>query len=123
LFVDFLIEQRTISTAYYLKLLKDQVNLAFRSKRRGRSVKIVCPLHDNASPHTAAVTTGTLGEMHWEVLPHPACSPDLVPSDFHLFGPLTQALGGKRLRADDEVEHFVQRWQDEQQQTFMKEAS
>jgi hypothetical protein len=90
----FLIEQRTTNAADYLKLLKDRVNPAFRSKRRSRSVKSICLLHDNARPPTAAVTTGTLEEIHWEVLPHPACSPELVPSNFHLFGPLKEALGG-----------------------------
>jgi hypothetical protein len=35
LFIDFLTEQRTISTAYFSKLLRDQVTPAFRSKRRG----------------------------------------------------------------------------------------
>ncbi|GFO10802.1 transposase [Plakobranchus ocellatus] len=30
----------------------------------------------------------------WEILPHPAHSPDLAPSDFHLFGPLKRHLGG-----------------------------
>jgi hypothetical protein len=74
LFIDFLIEQRTINAAYYLRLLKNQVKPpAFRSKRRGRSVKSVC-LHENARLHTAAVTTGTLEKMHWEVLPHAICS-------------------------------------------------
>jgi len=28
----------------------------------------------------------------WTVFPHPRYSPDLVPSDFHLFGPLQDAL-------------------------------
>jgi hypothetical protein len=87
LFIGFLTEQRTIDAAYYSKLLKDRVSPTIRSKRRGRSVKSVC-LHDNARPHTAAVTTGTLDETHWEVLPHSAYSPELAPSDFHLFGPL-----------------------------------
>jgi len=36
-------------------------------------------------------------------LPHPAYSPDLAPSDFHLFGLLKDALEGKRFRADHEV--------------------
>jgi hypothetical protein len=49
-------------------------------------------------PHTAAVTTGTLEETHEEVLPYPAYSPDLTLSDFHLFGPLRETLGGKYLR-------------------------
>jgi len=45
--------------------------------------------------------------MHWEVLPHPAYSPDLAPTDFHVFGPLKEALGGKGLKADNEVKHFL----------------
>jgi hypothetical protein len=43
------------------------------------------------------VTTGTLEEVHWEVLPHPAYSPNPTSSDFHLFGPLKEALGRKDL--------------------------
>jgi hypothetical protein len=66
IFIDILVEQRTINAAYYSKLLKDRVMPAFRSKRRGRSVRSVCLLHDNACPHTAAVTTATLEEMHRE---------------------------------------------------------
>jgi histone-lysine N-methyltransferase SETMAR len=107
LLIYILIEQRTINAAYYSKLLKDLVKPAFRSKRRGRSVKSVCLLHDNACPHTAAVTTGTLQEMQWEILPHPAYSPDLARSDLHLFDPLKEALGEKRFGANDEVELFL----------------
>jgi hypothetical protein len=63
LFICFLTEQRTINADYYWKPLKDQVKPAFRSKRRGRSVKSVCLFHDKVRPHTAAVTTGTLEEI------------------------------------------------------------
>jgi hypothetical protein len=68
------------------------------------------------------VTTGTLQEMHWKVLPHSAYSPDLAPNDFHLFGPSKEALGGKRFRADDEVKIFIQRRLDEQPQAFLQGA-
>jgi hypothetical protein len=67
------------------------------------------------------VTTGTLEEMHWEVLPHPAYSPDLASKDFHLFDLLEGALRGKRFKADDEVKLSVQQWLDEQPRTLMKE--
>jgi hypothetical protein len=70
-------------------------------------VKSVCLLHDNARPHTAAVTTGTMEEMHWEVLPHLAYRCDLMPSDFHLFGPLKEVLERNRFGVDDEVKVFV----------------
>jgi histone-lysine N-methyltransferase SETMAR len=97
LLTDILKKQRAIKANYYSKLLKDRVKAPFRSKRRGRSVKSVCLLHDNARPYAAAVTTGTLQETHWEVLPHPASSSDLAPSDFHMFGPLKETRGGEYL--------------------------
>jgi len=46
--------------------------------------------------------------MHWEVLPQLVCSSDLVPSGFHLFGSLKEALGGRRFKANNEVKLFVQ---------------
>jgi hypothetical protein len=49
--------------------------------------------------------------MHWQVLPHPTYSPDMS-SDFHLFGPLKEALGGKTFRANDEVKLLAQQWLD-----------
>jgi histone-lysine N-methyltransferase SETMAR len=92
LIIDFL-KERTINVAYYSKLLKDRAKPVCPSKRRGLSAKSVCLLHDNAPAHTAAVTTGILEEMHWEVLPHPVYSPDLAPSDSHLFSPLKEPVG------------------------------
>ncbi|KDR22070.1 hypothetical protein L798_02924, partial [Zootermopsis nevadensis] len=40
---------------------------------------------DNARPHTARRTASLLQEFSWEVFNHPPYSPDLAPSDFHLF--------------------------------------
>jgi hypothetical protein len=68
------------------------------------------------------VRTGTLQEMHWEVLPHPAYSSDLAPINFHVFGLLKEAPGEKGFRADGEVKLFVQQYLDEQRQTFLRGA-
>jgi hypothetical protein len=41
--------------------------------------------HDTARPHTAEKTTKLLEKFGWENLDHHPYSPDLTPSDFHLF--------------------------------------
>ena len=66
--------------------------------------------HDNARPHTARTTVATMTDLHFECLPHPPYSPDRAPSDFHMFGPLEEAMGGKKFRSDEEVRHAVHEW-------------
>jgi len=99
----FLTQKSTITTDYYSKLFKDWVKPAFRSKRRVLSVKSFCLLHENARSNTAALTSGSLEEMHWKLLPHPFYDSDLVSSDFHLFGLLKEDLGGKIFTAEYDV--------------------
>jgi hypothetical protein len=41
--------------------------------------------------------------MRWEVLEHPAYSPDVFPCNFHIFGPLNQELKGRRFQSDAQV--------------------
>ena len=67
-------------------------------------------LQDNARPHVAARTMDTIQKLKWIVLPHPPYSLDLAPSDYHLFGPLKEHLGGKRFRNKKEVIQDVQEW-------------
>ncbi|GBP21165.1 Histone-lysine N-methyltransferase SETMAR [Eumeta japonica] len=43
--------------------------------------------HDNARANTFSATQQILREFAWNVLMHPPYSPDLAPSDFHLFRP------------------------------------
>ncbi|XP_045455416.1 myrosinase 1-like [Melitaea cinxia] len=56
-----------------------------------RSVKL---LHDNARPHVGKPVKDTLLALGWEAVPHPAYSPDLAPSDYHLFWKIILALIG-----------------------------
>jgi hypothetical protein len=45
-------------------------------------------------------------------------SPDLAPSDFQLFGPLKNCLGGRRFTDDKEVEMEVRKWLRQQPKDF-----
>jgi hypothetical protein len=62
----------------------------------------------------------TLLKLKWDVLPHPPYSPDLAPSDYHLFGPMKRILGGKRFWNNDEVIAAVQSWIHKQSETFFE---
>ena len=44
-----------------------------------------CSLHDNAPAHRALVTQKKLAYLGFHCLDHPPYSPDLAPSDYHLF--------------------------------------
>jgi len=52
----------------------------------------------------------TIQKLKWNVLPHPKYSPDLASSDYHLFGPPKEQLGGKRFCSNGEVIQNVQGW-------------
>ena len=58
---------------------------------------------DNLRPHTSLVTRKKLLELGWEVMPHPPYSPDLAPSDYHLFRPLQNNLNGKTFDSNEDV--------------------
>ena len=97
----------TVTIVNYCNTLRNELRPAIRSKRRGSLAQCVLLLHDNARPHTAHLTINTIRQLNWEVLEHPAYSPNLTPSDFHLFGPLKNALSGRRFAADDELKEAV----------------
>lgn len=63
--------------------------------------------HDNARPHKAIVTQKKISDLGWEVLSHPSYSPDLAPSDFHLFRSLQNALDKKKFQTHEEIDSFL----------------
>jgi transposase len=46
---------------------------------------VIVFLHENARAHTAGRTGALLERLNWELFDHPPYSPDLAPSDHHLF--------------------------------------
>jgi histone-lysine N-methyltransferase SETMAR len=74
--------------------------------------------HDNARPHTDQATQNRIQEPQWELLEHPPYSLNLTPSDFRLFGPLKNHLGGKHFTDEEVVETEVQKWLRQQSKDF-----
>ncbi|GFO01410.1 exosome component 10 [Plakobranchus ocellatus] len=65
-----------------------------------------------ASLRRSRVLQQWLQRYGWEILPHPAHSPDLAPSDFHLFGPLKRHLGGMAFKTEDDLISELRNWFD-----------
>jgi hypothetical protein len=100
----------TINAEYYSALLEGPVKATIRNKRK-RAQTSVSFLQDNVHPHVAARTMDTIQKLKCNVLPHPPYRPDrAAASDCHLFDPLKELLGGKRLRNDEEVTQAVREW-------------
>ena len=99
----------TVTSLSYCEVLI-KLRDAIRRKRPGLLTRGVLLLHDNARPHTARLTQEKIRQFGWEILQHPPYSPDLAPSDFHLFGPMKKHLGGRRFASDEEVECEVKLW-------------
>jgi histone-lysine N-methyltransferase SETMAR len=59
------------------------------------------------TPNTAVYAVDKLHALKFEMLKHPPYSPDLAPSDFHLFGLMKEHLWGQKF-ADDEIMAAVQ---------------
>jgi len=92
--------RNTVNSATYADLLKNHLHPAIKSKRRRLLSTGVLLQNDNARPHTARSTVATIQDLSFECIAHPSYLPDLAPSDFHVFGPLIEAMGGKSFRSD-----------------------
>ncbi|GFO17036.1 histone-lysine N-methyltransferase SETMAR [Plakobranchus ocellatus] len=88
----------------------DRLKEAIRRKRSGLLRRGVVLQHDNATPHSVNLTQQWLQRYGWEILPHPAHSPDLASSDFHLFGPLKRHLGGMTFKTEDDLISELRNW-------------
>ena len=89
IYYELLRPNTTIDSKLYCEQLQN-LKVALQANRpERRKVRL---LHDNAKPHTSKITRQKLEEFWWEVLPHPPYSPDLAPSDYHLFRSLRNHL-------------------------------
>lgn len=92
---------------------------AVAEKLRGKQQKVYF-LHDNARPHVASMTQQKIQSLGWTTLPHPPYSPDLAPTDYHLFRALSQHLEEKRFTNENDLNNDIQRFFDEKPPDFYK---
>ena len=107
---DYLESGKTVTGDYYLWLLKKLQSKLVR-KRHGKLCGGVLLLHDNAQAALRAQQeVQTAEQCGFEVLPHPAYSPDLAPSGFFLFPNLQKSIKGRRFHANKDAIEAVEDW-------------
>ncbi|UYV73734.1 hypothetical protein LAZ67_11000638 [Cordylochernes scorpioides] len=70
---------------------------------------------EESAPKKAKVTISAgkvmaMENFKWEIFTHPPYSPELAPSEFHLYPALKWHLGGKHFANDDEVQAEANHW-------------
>ena len=85
---------------------------------RGKVTKGALFLHESAPAHRALVTQKILAYLGFQYLDHPPYSPDLAPSDYHLFPELKKQLKGRHFSSDAEVIAAAETWLDGQSYDF-----
>jgi hypothetical protein len=99
-------------------MLEERLKPAVRSRRRGLLSKGTLLVQYNARPHTGAAEVTTIQKLKFETRSHPSYSPDLAPSDYHVFGTRKEALRGRRFHSDDEMKKAVHSVFDNKQKLF-----
>ena len=75
-------------------------------------------MHNNAVAHRALAIQKKLAYLGFQCLDHPPYSPDLAPSDYHLFHGLKKQLKGRHFSSDAEVFAAAETWLDGQTSEF-----
>jgi len=92
LLIDYVPKGQTINAEYYLSLLVQLKDILKENAGRGKFTKGVLFLHDNAPAHRALATQKKLAYLGFQCLDHSPYSPDLTPSDYHLFHGLKKTI-------------------------------
>jgi len=89
-----------------------------KAKRLGKVTNWVLFLHDNVPAHLALATQKKLAYLGFHFPDYPPYSPDLAPSDYHLFPGLKKQLKGRHFSSDAEVIAAAEIWLDGQSSEF-----
>jgi histone-lysine N-methyltransferase SETMAR len=98
LLIDYLPKGQTINAEYYSSLLV-QLKGIFKEKRHGKVTKGSCS-YTTALGHRTLATQKQLAYLGFQCCDHPPYSPDLAPSDYHLFPGLKKQMKGRHFSSD-----------------------
>lgn len=113
---------QTVDSLFYCDQL-ERLNQAMKKIRPDLvNRKSVVFHHDNARPHTSLMTRKKLKDLNWEVLMHPAYSPDLAPSDYHLFRDMQNFFNGLSMTSREDCKKYLVQFFDQKSQKFYSDG-
>lgn len=115
---ELLERNQTITSEIYCQQLR-RLEAAICDKRPENSHQVILQ-HDNARPHSAKLTKSVIEKLGWEILPHPAYSPDLAPTDFHLFRSLSNAMREISFENDEHLQKWLEEFFSSKTSEFFK---
>ncbi len=102
LLTEYLQRGTTINGPYYASII-ERLRSVILEKRRGKVNLGVLFLHDNASVHKSNIVQAAIRQAGFVELNHPAHSPDIAASYYHLFSNLKKFLRGRNFSGDSEA--------------------
>ena len=87
------------------------------AKLKGKQDRIYF-LHDNARPHVTKSTRQKLLSLRWITIPHPPYSPDLAPTDYHLYRSLSNYLREKKFNDESQIKMDLLNFFDQKTEDF-----
>ena len=122
LLIDYLQNGQMINGTYYASLLM-QLREKIKLKRHGKLTKGVLFHRDNAPVHKSVIAMAAIHDCGFKLIEHPPYSPDLAPSEFHLFPKLKIAISGTHFQSNDDVINAVDDFLNGQEKNFFKSGT
>jgi len=101
-----------IEALYRIQLMR--LSRALKEKRAhyySRHDKIILLYGmDNTRLHVAVPVKTYLETLKWKVLPHPPYSPDIAPSDYHLFRSMMYGLFEQHFTSYEDIKNYIDDW-------------
>ena len=122
IYYEFLEFKQTVNANLYSNQLT-RLSRALEVKRpyKHKGSRKIILLHDIARSHVAKTTRQTTENLCWEVLNHPAYSPNLAPSHYYLFRLVQHFLSGKNFQDIESVRKEVAQYFDSKPANSSKE--
>ncbi|KAK6764340.1 hypothetical protein RB195_024604 [Necator americanus] len=97
----------TVIADVYIEQMKNLKTILESAHQQQREVYFQ---YDNAWSSIARTTKAKLMKFGWAILPHPPYSPDLAPSDYHLFSYLQRHLDGQEFQTRDDIKKALEQF-------------